>query len=190
MFGSRGRLAWTSAFLALLAADVTALMEPLSTPALVDGAACIVEGRVAGLSSRWTDDGSAIVTEVALDVTDVLLGETNRVTFLYDGGEVGALGQRVSDMPSLKKGQQVFVFLHALTPRESGRERRAAHQVCRYSLVGAAQGVYRIEGTRAVKDGFSVVGDASEVERNIDVKALKDKVRQRLVEMRRSGRAP
>jgi hypothetical protein len=72
----------------LVFTDASALMEPLATTTLVDRAECIVEGQVTNVTSRWTDDHSTIVTEVTVDVTDILLGDTNRVTFLCEGGVV------------------------------------------------------------------------------------------------------
>jgi len=70
----------------LFGADASALMVSLATTTLVDRASCIVEGQVTSLTSRWTDDHSAIVTEVVIEATDVLLGDTNRVTFRCKGG--------------------------------------------------------------------------------------------------------
>ncbi|HOC56466.1 MAG TPA: hypothetical protein PKI20_12660 [Verrucomicrobiota bacterium] len=162
-------------------------MIPLGTTTLVDRASCIVEGRVTNLSSRWTDDRSAIVTEVVIEAADILLGDTNRVTFRYEGGVVGELEQRVSDMPRLTDGQQVLVFLRAPTREETQRDRPDAPQSCRYTLLGAAQGVYRIEGGRAMKDGFTVVGDSTSVDRDIDLALLKTRVRERLRATKRMG---
>ena len=160
--------------------DAKALMVPLGTTTLVDRASCIVEGRVTNLLSRWTDDHSAIVTEVVVEVTDVLLGDTNRVTFLYGGGVVDGLSQRVSDMPTLTNGQQVLVFLRPPVPEEARRDRPDAGRGPRYGLLGASQGLYRIEGARAKKEGFTVVGDSSIIDRNVDVTEIKGRIRERL----------
>jgi hypothetical protein len=165
----------------------SALMIPLATPTLIDSASCIVEGRVTNLCSRWTDDHSAIVTEVTIDVTDVLLGDTNRVIFLYKGGVVGDLAQRVSDMPVVRNGQQVLVFLRALTPEEANRDRPIATRELRHTLVGAAQGLYRIEGRRAIKDGFKVLGDPAVIEHDVDLTTIKTRIRERLAASRQEG---
>ena len=158
----------------------SALMIPLTTTTLVDRASCIVEGCVTNVSSRWTDDRSAIVTEVTVEVTDLLLGDTNRVTFLYKGGVVGEVEQRVSDMPGLTNGQHVLVFLRALTPEEAGRDRAVAGRKARHTLVGAAQGLYRIEAGRAIKDGFKILGDAAVIDYDVDPAAIKARIRARL----------
>ena len=173
----------------LACAEASALMVSLTTTTLVDRASCIVEGRVTNLSSRWTDDRSAIVTEVVIDATDVLLGDTNRVTFLYEGGVVGDLEQRVSDMPRLTNGQQVLAFLRARTSEEARRDHTVAARGAGYTLVGAAQGLHRIGGGRAIKDGFTVVGDPAAVDRNVDVTVLKARIRERLDASRREGGA-
>ena len=177
------------AMMLLVCADASALMIPLGTTTLVDHASCIVEGRVTNLSCRWTDDHSAIVTEVVIEATDVLLGETNRVSFFRPGGVVGELEQRVSDMPKLTNGQQVLVFLRAPTPQEAQRDNPGAIRGRRYTLVGAAQGLYRIEGTRANKDGFAIVGNPAVIDRNLDVTELKTRIRERLATLRREGGA-
>ena len=96
----------------------SALMVPLATTTLVDRAACIVDGQIVNMASRWTDDHSAIVTEVTVDVDEILLGDTNRVVFSYPGGVVGNLEQRVSDMPRLKSGQRILVFLREESLKE------------------------------------------------------------------------
>jgi hypothetical protein len=156
-------------------------MVSFSTTDLVDRASCIVEGRVTSVTSRWTDDHSAIVTEVVVDAADVLLGDTNHVTFMYEGGVVDGLAQRVSDMPSLTNGQQVLVFLRAPTAREAQRDRSDAVRDRRYTLLAAAQGLHRIEGGRAIKGGFTAMGDSTVIDRDIDVTVLKTRIRDHLV---------
>lgn len=202
----------------LFCTSAPALMLPLSTSTLVDLSSCIVEGQVTGLSSRWTADGSSIVTEVTVDVTDALLGETNRVTFLYEGGVVGDIGQRVSDMPTVTTGQQVLVFLREMTGQEAAREissnggaRSLSSTVPekRYMLSGSAQGFCRIEKGRAIKGGFTVLetsetraataasngvpavaDDSLVVEHNVDLTELKTRIRQRIKEKNQSGSTP
>ncbi len=158
-------------------------MISLATTALVDHASCIVEGRVANVSSRWTEDRSAIVTEVVIDATDVLLGETNRVSFFYKGGVVGDLEMQVSDTPKVTAGQQVLVFLRRLAPEEAGLGATDAHGLL-YTLVGKAQGYYRIEGGRAIKDGFDVVGESNAIDSNLEIAVLKARIQERLAVLR------
>ncbi|MEI8205714.1 MAG: hypothetical protein WCG03_02440 [Kiritimatiellales bacterium] len=187
-----------------------ALMLPLSTSTLVDLSSCVVEGQVAGLSSRWTADGSSIVTEVTVEVTDALLGETNCVTFLYEGGVVGDIGQRVSDMPAVATNQQVLVFLREMSEREKARDNSSkTAPEKRYMLSGSAQGFCRIEGGRAIKGDFTVLetpatraatvisngspvvaDDPSVVEHNVDLTELKTRIRQRIKEKHQPGSTP
>jgi len=170
--------------------DASALMVPLATTTLVDRASCIVEGRVTGKAAHWTEDRSGIVTEVTLDVTDALLGDTNRVTFLYQGGRVDGLEQRVSDMPAVTNGQQVIVLLRQPAPSEERRRRLGAASESLPVLVGSAQGLWRIGGGRAVKDRFTVAGDSRVIDRDVDAGVLKDFIRRRLSATRRTGGAP
>jgi len=173
----------------LVAPGVKGVMVPLATTTLVDRASCIVEGRVTGVASHWTDDRSGIVTAVEVEVTDALLGETNRVTFVYQGGGVDGIEQRVSDMPAVKSGQQLLVFLRKPFPVEAFRHPKGRLRKEGFVLVGSAQGLCRITGEKAAKSGFTVVGDAAQVDRSIDVGALKSVIRQRLKETQRTGGA-
>ncbi len=194
-FFSAGRLRYSSghflSFLILAGAAVCtealALMVPLATTSLVDRASCIVEGHVSEMTSHWTEDRSGIVTEVTLDVTDALLGATNRVTFLYYGGCVDGVAQRVSDMPVMTNGQQVLVFLRQPKASEERLRRLGTDRATRPILVGSAQGLWRIGGGHAVKDGFAVAGDDSDIERDTDAGTLKNRIRQRLSKMGRLG---
>ena len=171
----------------MIGREASALMVPFATTTLVDRATCIVEGRVTAVTSHWTDDRSGIFTEVEVAVTDSLLGSTNRLTFVYPGGEVGGVGQRVSDMPEVTAGQQILVFLRKPLPEEAKRLGKARAPAERLVLVGAAQGVCRISGGRAVKSGFTVAGDDSEIDRNAGAEELKSRIRQRLKDTRRKG---
>lgn len=161
-------------------AHASALMIPWAATSLVDRAECIVEGHVASLTSRWTDDHATIITEVVLDATDVLLGNTNRVTFLCEGGVVGDLGLRVSDMPVLVKGEQVLVFLRSQTPQEAARDPTVRADRRCLALLGDGQGLYRIAVGQAVRDGFTTVGDTPNSDGAMDVVALKSLIRARL----------
>lgn len=165
-------------------------MVPVATTTMVDRASCIVEGRVAEVASLWTEDRSGIVTEVTLDVTDAFLGNTNRVTFLYQGGCVDGIEQRVSDMPTVALGQQILVCLRQPKASAERRRRLGAARETKPVLVGSAQGLWRIGGGRAVKEGFSLVGDDRGVDRDVDAAALKSRIRQRVSTTRRTGGAP
>lgn len=186
----RRLLPWAFCGAFLICVNAPAAMVSLATSTLVDGAACIVEGRIAELSSRWTDDRSGIVTEVVVDAREVLLGDTNRIAFFYPGGGVGELEQRVSDMPALTQGQEILVFLRAPIREEAQRDPSAGLRGVRYTLMGAAQGVYRIEEGRAIKEGFTVVDDSAVIDRRLDARALKALVRDRLAETGRMGNGP
>ena len=170
--------------------DASALMIPLATASLVDRASCIVEGRVTSVSSHWTDNRSGIVTEVEVDVTDALLSSTNRVSFMYQGGVVDGIEQRVSDMPVVQNGQQILVFLRKPFPMEARRLQQARLRSSGYVLVGSAQGLWRITGKEASKSGFTVAGDSVKIDRIIDGGVLKSRIRQRLEGTRRTGGTP
>lgn len=188
--GRRGRRAFlvrllgVVAFSTMLLSVTTTygLMIPLTITSLVDQASCIIEGRVVAQTCRWTDDRSAIVTDVQIAATDVLLGKTNQVEFTMKGGTVGDRTMFVSDMPVMTNGQQVLIFLRDTAPGESGLVRVAAgaSDGRGFTLVGRAQGLYAIQGGTARKSGFSLVGDGAGIDREVGLAGLKAVIRERL----------
>jgi hypothetical protein len=169
--------------------DAHGIMAPLSTRKLIDMSNCILEGRVQELTSRWTEDGTAVVTDVRLEPRLVLLGGPAPETFLIEGGRVDDVEQWVSDMPVLQTGERILVFLRPVSDeerkRDNGKDPKAGH-----TPAGGAQGVYHLRKGRALKGGFSVIGDHREVERSLDLKALRERIRLRLEETGRTGGAP
>ncbi len=186
--GRAGRKGWILGLVFLLACvRVDALMLPLATTTLVDKAACIIEGRVVKMDSRWSDDGAVIITEATIEVLDHLLGNSQRVVFTYEGGIVGDLEMQVSDMPTLVQGEHILVFLRPRYPGEAGMDETKTGTEPSYALVGAAQGIYRIQDTWATKSGFTVLDDSEVLDRRVEVKRLKDMIRERLSATQRLG---
>jgi hypothetical protein len=106
-------------------------------------------------------------------ITNILKGETisNMITVEYEGGEIGEIGLRVSDVSPLKTGEDVILFLNKST---EGRKMGDVH-----NIVGRAQGKYTISKDGiAGKSGFSVISGESTIDNNIPVDELIDKIRR------------
>ncbi|MDZ7698923.1 MAG: hypothetical protein U5R49_19020 [Deltaproteobacteria bacterium] len=110
-FFAFGFLSWM--VFIFLASQASALMVGLSTEELTRASETVVIGEVEDVKSQWNEDGSSIVTRATVLVSEAVKGKVrdSRVTVEYRGGEVGDVGMRVSDTPSLKKGENVILFL-------------------------------------------------------------------------------
>lgn len=116
-------------------------------------------------------DGSTIVTRATVVLSEVIKGEvnSNTVTVEYQGGEVGEIGLKVSDAPTLTKGEDVILFLKPDKETRVGLIR---------SIVGRAQGKYTIGNDGiARKMGFAVIDKKDVIDNNIPVNELVDKIR-------------
>lgn len=144
------RLATALSALLLAGAAAAATARPATVEQLAREADAVVQGRVAGMESRWAPDGRHIVTRVTVRVSRVLRGEAGaEVVLEVPGGAVGGFGQRVDAAPSFEPGEEAVVFLRRIA---GGR-----------SLVhGLAQGKFRVEGGEARPDleGWAFVPEA------------------------------
>lgn len=90
------------------------VVVPLDLDALCDHSAAIVLGRVEARESRWTEDHSAIYTDVTVRVLDALKGEArpgDTVVVRRLGGSVDGMGMKVFGEASYALGEEVVVFL-------------------------------------------------------------------------------
>ena len=160
------------AFLCVLPIASRGVMEGLSTEDLARGSDLVVLGDVESATGKWSDDGRTIITTANVVVTEVIKGQSVRRTIdvEYPGGEVGDIGLRVSDEPAMEKGEKVILFLkHGIRPGETRK----------YNMVGKGQGKYSIgpDGV-ARKKGFSLAGDAKQIDAEIPFDALIEKIKR------------
>ncbi len=161
--------------LTLLPNQAAAIMLGLSTAELTLGSDAVVLGKVANAKAQWNEDQSLIITKATVTVEKVVLGRTlqKEVTVEYIGGEIGDVGLGVSDEVQLIPGERVLLFLQSGTSKLKKR-------VSAYSVVGHAQGKYRIDADGiAGKSGFTVLTrqDAERIDNNIPLQKLIDKIR-------------
>jgi len=78
----------------------------------------IVHGRVLSTSSHWTEDRSLIVTDVVIEVTDALKGNSaGQIVVTHPGGRVGKLRVDVAGTTEFHAGEEAILFLQ---PSEDG----------------------------------------------------------------------
>lgn len=161
------RLAVVALALAMSGAPpARATVVPLATGELARASALVVRGVVEETRARWTLDRSKIVTWAAIRVEEVCRGSHSRRRLVVEveGGEVGGIGLKVTDVPTLAAGDRVVLFVERATA-DTGR---AIHRV-----VGDAQGAYRVDPDGiARKDGFHIAGDPSLVDWEIPLADL------------------
>ena len=103
---------------------------PTNISARTKGAAKVVVATVVDVQShfavnQWGD--RLIVTDAVVDVDETLKGaHASALTMTVEGGTVGELTLRVSDMPTVKKGDRGVFFLDPTTdgrhvPHDRGR---------------------------------------------------------------------
>jgi len=155
----------------VFASGSRAVMKGLSTEELTKSADTVIIGEVADVQAQWSKDGSSIFTIATIDVSQVVRGQTlpARISVEYEGGEVGDIGLRVSDVGTLEKGEKVLLFLKTAKSKKDGSA---------YTMVGKSQGTYRIGADGiASKSGFSVMDGQDAIESNIPLSDLVKKIR-------------
>ncbi|MHA7632363.1 hypothetical protein [Corallococcus sp. M7] len=104
-------------------------------PQMAQTSDAVVQGVVRRVQSRWSGDKRRIVTDVEIQVTEALKGQTGgTVIVTQPGGRVGDIGQVVGGLASFSEGEEVVVFL----------EKRGASA---FQLSGMAQGKYQVKRT-------------------------------------------
>jgi hypothetical protein len=127
----------TLTFLAAVSspADATTV-EERSLRAVVEEAHSIVHGTVISTSSRWTENRSMIVTDVRIEVHDVLKGDpAAEVVVTQPGGKVGRLRVEADGASAFRAGDETILFLRR------GKQGRS-------HVVGLFQGHFRVETDR------------------------------------------
>jgi hypothetical protein len=147
-------------------------MLGLGTEELTRGSESVIIGEVEDTEAQWSKDGKTIFTKAFIVVNEIIRGRTlqKRIIIEYEGGEIGDIGLKVSDVVPLEKGERVLLFL------KSGKSRGDGFV---YNIVGKAQGKYSIDKERiARKRGFSVIRGEDIIDNNIPLDELIKKIRE------------
>jgi hypothetical protein len=128
-------------------AQASAANSVLAT--LVDEADSIIVGTVVERSSYWNDEHTNIYTSVVLSVEERLKGTASqdRVTILLQGGQVGEVGEWLSDMPSFEPGERAAVLLKQLMPAQLPRATGATELLAgeQFEACGGFRGKFAIK---------------------------------------------
>lgn len=170
-------LCWLAACL-----PAVALMEPLTTEDLVNRSTSIIVGTVISRQSAWADDGKKIVTRYQVLVGETVAGTDpgKIVEIEHDGGEVGELGQAVSDVATMPADAAVLLFLQPVKSRSAiSKAIPATGRGTLFAVSGMAQGRYFIgRDGMAVKTGFSVVESPVKVDVRLPLADLKTSIKR------------
>ena len=80
----------------------------------VSSADDVVAGRVAVVDSHWTNDHRQIVTDITVEVDDVMKGRANKggkIHLSLPTGKVGPIVRYSPQLPSFREGEEVVLFL-------------------------------------------------------------------------------
>jgi len=158
--------------LCCLSSSSFAIMKGLSTDELTKASDLVIVGEVENVEAQWSKDEKTIFTSVYIVINNIIKGTTKQaiVTVEYEGGEMGDIGLQVSDQSSLIKGEKVILFL------KSGKSKKDGFI---YNIVGKIQGKYLIgEDGVARKGGFSIIGNKDNIDNNIPVDELIEKIKK------------
>lgn len=105
----------------------------MTTEEMVTQAEAVVQGRIIGLDSFWSEQGRLILTEAIVEVDEVLLGSAARqLRVRTAGGRVGDLHVVAHGFPAFAPGEEVILFLAAGEGHDG------------YRVLGYQQGHFRI----------------------------------------------
>lgn len=151
----------------------SAVMKALSTEELTRASSMVIRGEVLDVDAHWGQGSRTIYTSATIIITDTIKGNgtQKKIKVRYKGGEIGNIGLKVSDTSRFIKGEKVLLFLKS--------EEIVKGKVISYKMTGKAQGKYTIDKDNiARKEGFSLAGDDKNIDNNIPVKALIDKIKK------------
>jgi hypothetical protein len=124
---------------------------------LTEGADSVLIGTVTDRISYWNDGHTRIYTTIDFSVEDRLKGGSGQdeVSITVDGGEVGGIGEMVSDMVTFEKGERAVVFLKKLNnPELSASEALRGRSEEQFQLYNGYKGKFSIKGDNV--DSLSV----------------------------------
>ncbi|HYG65505.1 MAG TPA: hypothetical protein VEL74_23185 [Thermoanaerobaculia bacterium] len=109
------RFFWVGLFALVLTAALpvgASTFVALTPDQLVEQSDAIVQGEVLKINSFWTSDGSVIVSEALVQVTDTIAGDSPTVLRVKTfGGTVGGYTVEAHGFPGFRAGDRVLLFV-------------------------------------------------------------------------------
>lgn len=173
---SLGLFLITLAFILFFDSQAGAFMVGLSTEELTRSSDSVITGEVTDTESFWSEDGKTILTNATVTVKNIIKGLSPQNTIIveHEGGEIGEIGLKISDIAPLVKGEKVLLFLKSGDSRKfrDSRKPKASREKV-HTLVGEAQGKYVIDTKGvAAKSGFSSTAGAGLIDNNLPLEDL------------------
>lgn len=169
--------------------NASALMRALSTEELTRNSDIVIVGEVEEKSIFWSEDRKTIFTRVTVKIEERVRGQylEERLEVEYEGGEIGEIGLRVSDVTSFSKGERVLLFLKTMMKKrlllrtkndDVQTDSNSDRVIGIFSVVGLAQGKYTIHPSGiAEKSGYTVSGRSQLIDNGIPVDVLIEKIK-------------
>jgi hypothetical protein len=89
--------------------------RPVTVPERITGAERVVVAKAARVQANWQQNAYGdmlIVSEILLEVEETLKGSPDRLVWLdLEGGTLGGITLRVSDLPEIRAGERAVFFL-------------------------------------------------------------------------------
>jgi hypothetical protein len=173
----------------IFSSNALAIMRALSTEELTINSEVVIIGEVEEKVSFWSDDRKKIFTRVTVKIEEKIRGESleERVEVEHEGGEIGGIGLRVSDVPSFSKGERVLLFLKGMAKKKLllSAEKQAPQTDSKpetvkeiFSIFGLAQGKYTVHPSGiAEKGGFAILGESDAIDHIISLDILIEKIK-------------
>lgn len=130
----------------------------ISTKELTEESAAILIGTCTKAESYWDESGSKIFTRVKIRGSRYVKGNLGtEAEITVPGGKIGNTIYEVSDMPSFREGEEVFVFVWK-------------HPTGKHLVTGGSQGRLVVEtdkrtGKKVVKGGAAGIEAATKLEK-------------------------
>jgi hypothetical protein len=135
----------------VITATCSALGPKITTSELVDKAGDIIHGRVI---QKYQPDPNIYSVKVVVEVRQTIKGESSpEKTFSIPGGVVNGKGVKYSNMPLIKKGDEVLLFL--------------SKKDTRFPLVGWNQGCLHMKGGMILEKGVRSENFISKIEKMV-----------------------
>ena len=142
----------TAALLCLVSATIAYAQGPqVGMDIRAKEAAHVVVATVVDMTSRYgtNDHGDRLIySDVVAEVSETWKGApTNIVIVTVEGGAIGGVALRVSDMPEMRKGERILYFLDPTTDGHWVPHRRAL-------------GIVKVDGTERLDRGQMTLAQA------------------------------